>query len=218
MKFDIKDMKIEMWPIEHLTPYETNVKKHEKEQVARIVKVIQRLGWRGSPIVVDRHGVIIAGHGRRLAAIEMGMKKVPVIVAADLDPEEVKALRLADNRVAISDIDTDMLKVELDGMSNLDLLEGVFDAKELDSIQGEVWEINTGALVDDMGAVLEEQKRVMDEKTESISKERIPLAKAFGFKDISADSQIHINRLMAKAEAATKLSGEEALVVFAAAL
>lgn len=209
--------KIEMWDISEITPYNLNVKKHEKEQVTRIAAAISKSGRFDQPIVVDRHGVIIKGHGRRLAAIELGMSKVPVICHRDISPEEAAAMRLADNRVAISDIDTDMLKVEL-GNLDLDMLDGIFDSKELDFIGADLGTVNPDSFVNDMGEVLVEQKRDIDARSEEAAAARVPLHKVFGFKDIDVKNQIHFTRLMAKAEDATGLTGEEALINYVAAL
>lgn len=208
----------EMWPIEQLTPYRLNVKKHEKEQVARIAESMTKFGWKGNPIIVDADGVIIAGHGRRLAALEIGMKEVPVVVAKDLTPEQVRAYRLADNRVAQGDIDNELLKLELAEFDAGDLLSGIFDEKELNFMSADLGTINADAFVEDMGEVLEDQRRDMEERVEKAAGERVPLAKAFGFKDVPAEAQIHISRLMAKATAATGLEGADALAVFAASL
>lgn len=208
----------EAWPIENITPYRLNVKKHEAEQVSRIAASLARFGWRGSPIVVDKNGVIIAGHGRRLAAIELGWKTVPVSVAADLSEDEVRALRLADNRAAISDTDTDMLRVELGEFDSASLLAGIFDSKELDFVQADLGTMNIDAFVTDMGEVVADQRAAEVERSEKMAEKRIPLTKAFGFKDIEADAQIHITRLMGKAEKATGLQGSEALAVYAASL
>lgn len=208
----------EMWPVEALTPYRLNVKKHEKEQVTRIAESMSRFGWKGNPIIVDADGVIIAGHGRRLAAIEIGMKEVPVVVAKDLTPEQVRAYRLADNRVAQGDIDNEMLKLELEDFDSDLLLKGIFDDKELSYMSADLGSINEDAFVDDMDVVLVDQKRDMEERVEKASEGRVPIAKAFGFKDMPADAQIHITRLMAKATAATGLEGADALAVYAASL
>lgn len=208
---------IELWPIENITPYELNVKKHEKEQVARICAAIVKSGKFDQPIVVDEHGVIIKGHGRRLAALELGMKEVPVVCHRDMSPAEVRAMRLADNRVALSDIDTEMLRVELADL-DVTLLSGIFDNKEIEFIQADLGDMNSDAFVSDMSEVIADQRKDVDARADRIAANRVPLAKAFGFKDIEAAQQIHITRLMSKAEAATGLQGAEALGVFAAAL
>jgi ParB-like chromosome segregation protein Spo0J len=210
-------IELERWPIEHLIPYDLNVKKHDKEQVARIVQAISRFGF-DQPIVVDKNGLIIKGHGRRLAAIELGMKTVPVWCRRDLSADEVRAARLADNRVAISDIDPELLRLEL---GDLDAdLSGIFDVKELEFAVADLGIMNPDAFVTDMGAVLEEQRRDMDERTERAKDAgvRVPLSKAFGFKDISSAGQIAIASMMSKAEAVTGLKDAEALVAFAASV
>lgn len=209
-------IELEYWPIENITPYDLNVKKHDKLQVSKIVTAIKRFGF-DQPIVVDKHGVIIKGHGRRLACIELGLKTVPVWVRHDLSPEEVRAARLSDNRVALSDIDTEMLRLEL---SDLDAdLAGIFDDKELQFSTADLGEMNEGAFVTDMGVVLDEQKADLEARTEAAIGEgvRIPLSKAFGFKDISSAGKLAISQLMAKAEAFTGLKNDEALVAWAGA-
>lgn len=207
-------IKIEMWPVENLIPYELNVKKHDAEQVARIVKTIQQHGW-DVPIVVDKYGVIIKGHGRRMAALELGLKKVPVIVRVDLSPEQVRAARLADNRVAISDIDTGMLREELAGLN--EELIGIFDDKELEFLSADLGAMDSSAFVSDMGAVLDEQRADIDARSEKATSPdvRVPVAKALGFKDISAAGQLAVSQLMARAEAITGLQRDAALVAFA---
>lgn len=218
-ELQITSLKVEMWPVKDLTPYDTNVKKHEKDQVKKIAAAILKTGKFDQPIVVDRNGVIIKGHGRRLAAIELGLKTVPVVVHADLTPAQVKAMRLDDNRVAMSDIDSDMLRLELDFLKSEGMkMDDTFDLKEIEHLEKDSWEINDGAFVEDMEEVIENQRKDTQSKADAASEARIPLAKAFGFKDIPISSQIHINRLMAKAEAATGLERDEALAVFAAAL
>lgn len=84
---------------EKLTPYANNAKVHSTEQVDNIAAQIHRMGF-DQPIVVDQFGVIIKGHGRREAALRLGLKRVPVIVRGDLDEHEAIAARIADNKVA----------------------------------------------------------------------------------------------------------------------
>ena len=91
-------MLIEDWPITKVRPYPNNprVMRNAAEKVAESIKAF---GWR-QPIVVDAEGVIIAGHGRHAAAQLLKLKTVPVHVAHDLGPDEVRALRVADNKTA----------------------------------------------------------------------------------------------------------------------
>ncbi len=209
----VREMKIALWPIDNLIPFEANSKKHPPEQVAQIAQSIARFGF-DQPIVVDKHGVIIKGHGRRLGAKHLNLKQVPVLVRDDLTPEQVKAARLADNRVAISDIDPELLRVEL-GDVDAALLEGIFDAKELDFMGADLGAMNAEAFVSDMGAVVDAQKKDIEERMEGAKGGRVPVAKALGFKDISASSQIIVSKLMARAESFTGLQGAEAFVKWA---
>ena len=78
-----------------------NARTHSPEQIAEIVWSIDRFGFT-NPILVDREGEIIAGHGRLAAAIQIGLAEVPVIELADLTPVAIRALRLADNRIALN--------------------------------------------------------------------------------------------------------------------
>lgn len=126
-------MKIVNLPPEKLIPYERNPRKNE-EAVEKVAKSLEAYGWR-QPIVVDDKMVVIVGHTRLLAAQRLGMKAVPVLVAKDLTPEQVKAYRLADNRThEEAEWDPELLKLEiadLDALGyNLELTG--FDAKEIE--------------------------------------------------------------------------------------
>jgi len=105
-------MIVEQWGIDRVRPYPNNPRKNKKA-VAAVAKSIREFGFK-VPIVVDTEGVIITGHTRREAAISLGMKTVPVIVADDLTEQQIKAFRLADNKVAeIAEWDDDALQEEL---------------------------------------------------------------------------------------------------------
>lgn len=210
-------LRVEDWPIENLIPYDLNAKKHDRDQINRLVTEISRHGF-DVPIVVDRYGVIIKGHGRRLALMELGKKTAKVLIRSDLTPEEVRAARLGDNRTAISDIDPEVLRREIADL-NADL-SGVFDVKELEYLKADLGTMNVDAFVDDMDMVLEDQRLDTETRKESAKGEgvRVPLSKAFGFKDISAGDQFAVARFMARAEACTGLQNGNALVQYLAQL
>lgn len=90
-------MKIQMAGVETITPYKRNP-RHNEDAVEKVAASIQQFGFK-QPIVVDKARVIIVGHTRLLAALRLGIKQVPILVATDLSPAQVKAYRLADNRV-----------------------------------------------------------------------------------------------------------------------
>ena len=86
-------------PIKTLTPYAKNPREHTADQVDAIARSIEQFGW-AQPILVDAESVIVAGHGRYLAAKQLGHVQVPVIVMDDLTPEQARAYRIADNRLS----------------------------------------------------------------------------------------------------------------------
>lgn len=106
-------MNIEIVEIERLKAYPLNAKKHPELQIQGIAESIQRFGFT-QPVVVDQNYEIIIGHGRVSAAKKLGLKQVPVVRREDLRPNEIKALRLIDNRIAESDWDGDMLALDLE--------------------------------------------------------------------------------------------------------
>ncbi len=112
-------MKIELRNINEIIPYENNPRINKKA-VAGVAASIREFGFR-QPIVVDDEGVIVVGHTRYLAAIEIGLKKVPVHVAEDLTPAQIKAYRIADNKTAeASEWDYELLPIELADLQNMD--------------------------------------------------------------------------------------------------
>ena len=108
-------MQIENRPINEITPYGKNAKKHPDKQVVQVANSIQEFGF-NQPIVVDKEGVIIVGHGRFLAAHFLGLKEVPVLVV-DIDEEKAKAYRLADNKLNESEWDMQLVISELKELS-----------------------------------------------------------------------------------------------------
>jgi DNA modification methylase len=104
---------IEHWPIERLVPYAANARTHSAEQVVQLAASLARFGWT-VPVMVDEKGVLIAGHGRLLAARHLGLKEVPVIRLHHLGEADARAYRLADNRLGeLSTWDDELLAAEL---------------------------------------------------------------------------------------------------------
>ena len=113
-------MKITMMDVAHIVPYECNPRIISEAAVDAVAASIRQFGFR-QPIVVDTNNVIIAGHTRYKAALKLGLKKVPVHVATDLTPEQIKAYRIADNKTAeISDWNYDLLPIELAELQEAD--------------------------------------------------------------------------------------------------
>lgn len=110
--------KIVYLSVDDLIPYEYNAREHGSE-IEYLKNSIREFGFR-NPILIDGNNVIIAGHGRRMAAMDLGMEKVPCIICSDLSDEQVRALRLADNKISdLSTISWDNLNFELGGLKDL---------------------------------------------------------------------------------------------------
>jgi DNA modification methylase len=125
-------MKVELRPIQQVTPYPGNPRIND-DAVDAVAASIREFGFR-QPIVVDTEGVIICGHTRFKAAQKLGLEKVPVHVAKDLSPEQIKAYRIADNKTAeLSDWNYDLLPIELAELQGLNYDLGLlgFDQGDL---------------------------------------------------------------------------------------
>jgi len=128
-------VKVELQDIQTVRPYEQNPRLND-QAVEAVAKSLREFGFR-QPIVIDAEGVIICGHTRWKAAQKLGLKQVPVHVATDLTPAQVKAYRLADNQTAsLAEWNMDLLPLELKDLQglnfDLDLLG--FSAEELGAI------------------------------------------------------------------------------------
>ena len=127
-------MNIETWPIDRPKPYPKNARKWSADAVAKVASSIRAYGFR-QPIVVDKHGVIIIGHLRLASAKSLRLKEVPVHVARDLTPAQVRGLRIADNRTSEeSSWNEELLGPELADLASLGFDLGLtgFDVHELD--------------------------------------------------------------------------------------
>src|SRR5947209_2556027 len=129
------DLQVGSWPIDQPIPYARNSRKITQRAIDKVAASIKEFGWRQA-IVVDVDGVIICGHTRLLAAKKLGLREVPVHVASNLTPAQVKAYRLMDNRShQETDWDFELLGPELEELRGLDFdlsLTG-FDECEIDA-------------------------------------------------------------------------------------
>ena len=123
------EMEIISLPLAELQPYAKNAKKHSERQINNVALSIQKFGWK-QPIVIDGNKVIIIGHCRYEAARKLGLERVPCVSAEDLTEEQVKELRILDNK--LNESEWDYLTLNEDAMG-LDFSE--FD---LDGMLGEI--------------------------------------------------------------------------------
>lgn len=122
------NLKIEYLPVEDLVPYQNNARKHTNTDVSAIAKSIEMFGF-DDPIGIWKGNVIIEGHGRLMAAKQLGMETVPVIRLDHLTDEERRSYALVHNKSAeLSEWDDDMLSLELEDLfDDFDMADFGFD-------------------------------------------------------------------------------------------
>ena len=113
-----------------ITPYENNAKIHDEDQIEQIKESIEEFGF-NDPIAVDQDGVIIEGHGRLMAALELGLQEVPVFTITHLDDEKRRAYAIVHNKLTTnSEFDEDILQSELEKIHGLDMEFYGFDMND----------------------------------------------------------------------------------------
>ena len=142
-------LQVESIPLDRVLPYAANARTHPDEQIAQIAASIAEFGF-NVPVLLDDAGVLIAGHGRVLAARRLGLDAVPAIRLGHLSEAQVRAYRLADNQIALnSGWDESLLAAELRALRTDAVDLGVlgFDQGTLDRLLAE-----TGIALDDASA------------------------------------------------------------------
>lgn len=167
---------------DELIPYVNNPRVND-EAVDFVASSIREFGWK-VPIVIDKNNVLVAGHTRLKAAKKLGLETVPCIIADDLTEQQVKAFRLADNKVGeMATWDMDKLMIELEALDDIDMseygfdemekeagafLEEVEDEEELDDVDrleshyGVPYQGNKSRIADKIINLLPEGKRLVD--------------------------------------------------------
>ena len=122
--------------LKDIKPYEKNPRKNDSA-VDAVSNSIREFGFK-VPVVIDKDGVIVCGHTRYKAAKKLGLKAVPCVVADDLTDEQIKAYRLADNKVSeLAEWDFNILGEELEGIFDIDMSDFGFDLTEEEDAQTE---------------------------------------------------------------------------------
>ena len=125
-------MKVTEIDINKLKAYKKNPRKNDNA-VKEVANSIKEFGWK-VPIVIDKDYVILAGHTRVKAANMLGLKKVPCIIADDLNEQQAKAFRLADNKTGeLANWDLKLLGEELDGIFEIDMSSFGFSVNDADT-------------------------------------------------------------------------------------
>lgn len=176
------ELNIEYLPVDQLTPYEHNARKHQDKDLAAIVSSIREFGFDDPIGVWGGHNVIVEGHGRLMAAKKLGMEKVPVIHLDHLTDEQRRAYALAHNRTAeLSEWDEVVKDLELRSIDELDMSQFGFDLSALKddgetveddydidapvearAKQGDIWQLGRHRLMCGDSTSFEDVDKLMD--------------------------------------------------------
>lgn len=170
--------------VDELIPYVNNP-RHNENAVDAVASSIKHFGFK-QPIVIDNKNEIVAGHTRLLASKKLGLKEVPVIIADDLNDTEIKAFRLADNKVAeLADWDWSLLDSEFEELKESEL---DFDMEEFGFIDNDVLDMSYIDELDENGLSMTkgendhfsmsfvfpiEKQELVNEYIEEVSKEKV---------------------------------------------
>lgn len=170
-------LKIVYKKISDLTPYENNPRLNDGA-VDAVAKSIEEFGFK-VPIVIDKDGVIVAGHTRLKAAKQLQIDEVPCIVAEDLNEEELKAFRLADNKVSeLAGWDWDKLQDELEQLQEMDIDMGEFGFEF--NLQKEETEV----IEDDFDCELEEETNIKQGDIFQLGRHRLMCGDSTSLEDV----------------------------------
>ena len=133
-------LKVEYVPTESIKTYVNNAKIHTAEQIEQIKKSIQEFGF-NDPIAVWKDNEIIEGHGRLIAALELGIEELPIIRLDNLTDEQRRAYTLVHNKLTMNtDFDFSLLEMELEAITNIDMGDFGFELNgiQIDDIDQEI--------------------------------------------------------------------------------
>jgi DNA modification methylase len=154
----MNDLHIQHYPLERLLPYARNARTHADEQISQIAGSIAEFGF-VNPILIGEDNVIIAGHGRLMAAQRLGLKTVPVIMLAHLSETQRRALVIADNKIAENaGWDEEMLRLELQALNDADFDLNItgFNFEDLERLLNGEQAENQGLTDDDVAPEIQE--------------------------------------------------------------
>lgn len=210
---EVYQKKDEVWSIDRLVPYAMNSKKHDPKQVAKIAASITKHGWT-TRIIVEPDGTIIAGHGRRLAAIDLMQEKVPVTVLNGISKEQARALRLIDNKTNEGGHDTALLSQEL---KELVLDDGIdmgdfFDVRDLSFAIDDLGDMDLDSLSPDIAPEVSAQTARTEAEIETKDEEDVSLTRVIGISKISGAQSRELKRFIGAAQDFYSCDPAEALL------
>lgn len=177
----MEDLKIEYLSIDSLHPYEKNARKHTKDSVQTIIESIKAFGFRDPIGIWGKKNIVVEGHGRLMAAKELGMEKVPCIRLDDLTDEQRRAYTLAHNQTTDnSSFDFDALNAEL---ADLDALDLDFDMEDF-GFDMSFLEEDHEVVDDDYDVVVPEEARTKPGDIWQLGRHRLICGDATNINDI----------------------------------
>lgn len=190
-----KPSQIEQVPVGSLTPYARNSRTHSQQQVKQIAASIREFGFI-NPIIVDKEGTIIAGHGRLLAAEHLQMETVPCVRIEHMTDTQRRAYVIADNKLALNaGWDEELLRVELEDLKLVDFNLGVigFADTELGIFEVEASELPELASAD-KGPFRQVTFTLHDEQWEEVES-ALKAAKALGHNESAVNENSNANAI-----------------------
>lgn len=204
----------EYWDIGDVKPYAKNTKVHSPDKQSKLKASIAKDGLFDA-LIIDKDGVIIAGHGRFEALVDLGHVKVPVKHAAHLTKDQADAARIAHNKTSSTEYDSGFMAEELARLSksaDVDLTALGLDDHELDFLVENIGEMNIGAISVDLDGDIDRQDAETEEKVAATDAGSEKLGKIFGFNAVPIAGVKHIRRFIADIESETGKVGAEAFV------
>lgn len=214
--YNLVRLPLEMWEIDRVKPYDRNTKVHSTQHIAKLKASIQADGL-FDPIIVDLDGVIIAGHGRYAALVELGHKVVPVRHAAHLSKNQADAARIAHNKTASTEYDSGMLAEEMRRLveaDDVDITALGFDERELDFLVEDLGDMNLAAISENLDQDIDDQDAETERKVAATDASEERIVKAIGFSSIPIAAVRDVRRFIADIEKQTGKSGAKAFVEF----
>jgi ParB-like chromosome segregation protein Spo0J len=216
--YNLVNLPTQMWSIADVKPYERNNKVHSKAHIEKLKKSIAADGLFDA-LIVDMEGVIIAGHGRFEALVALGQLTVPVKHAKHLTKDQADAARIAHNKTASTEYDSDLMAEEirrLAASNEVDITALGFEDGELDFLIDDLGNMNDAAISIDLDGDLADQDEETAAKVAATDASSEKVAKIFGFNSVPIATVKHVRRFLADIEAETGLKGEEAFVQWVA--
>lgn len=214
--YNLVRLPTEMWGVDQIHTYDKNTKVHTRPHIKKLMSSIATDGLFDA-LIVDQDGVIIAGHGRFAALVELGHKFIPVKHAAHLSKNQADAARIAHNKTASTDYDSGLLAEEMKRLmlaDDVDISVLGFDEAELNFMIDDLGVMNFDAISVNLDEDIDNQDAETGDKVRATDASDEKVVKALGFNAIPIADVKHVRRFIADIESQTGKVGAEAFAEF----